>query len=259
LKWKKKSDATVAGSENGASAVVAEIAREAMRKPKGSEVSDTLLLGMAQGRDALAEKLAGLTAQPSAADPIAALSSAVDLLKKLQPGDGRAAAVDALAALDRAAEILKKLQPQPAPAQARSEPEDPLTYVDRVLNLADRLRPAASAVATGDGGSLQSVGVIVHEVATLVKDPLIIAMRMWADSKARSAAGAPATVARTQHQPAPAPQPEPAPAQVAISRRQYAVERHAGRSAAATDRLGFPNNAPDAQVAYSAEVGHRFR
>jgi hypothetical protein len=116
------------------------------------------------------------------------------LLPQQQPADG-------LALVDRVLSVAERLNP------ARpKEVEDPLVYVDRVLSLADKLRPAQSpVVATGDGGTaITAVAAIVHEVGTLLRDPLAIAAQMWAASKARNAAGA-QIPARSQPQAAPAP------------------------------------------------------
>jgi hypothetical protein len=124
------------------------------------------------------------------------------LLPQQQPADG-------LALVERVLSVAGKLNPARVEAQA----EDPLTYVDKVLSLADKLRPAQSSVTTPNGGNLADVAAIVHEVSALLKDPLTIAAQVWAASKARSVAGAPAT-ARTQPQPtAPTAAPLPVESQ----------------------------------------------
>jgi len=163
LKW-KKSDATTAGSENGASAVVAEIARDAMRKPK-TDVTEGMLLGMAEGRDKLAEKLASMTVQPAAADPIQALDRAVELIRKLTPNTPTAPAADPIQALDRAVDLLQKLQP------AASVQKGPVDAVTEMVELMKSLQQLAPAPALDAGrGILDAVGVIV----TALKDPLTL-------------------------------------------------------------------------------------
>ena len=97
-----------------------------------------LAIEQSRGRDELAEKLANRTMTPGM-DPVAALEKAVDLLKKLQPGDGKAAAVDPLAALDRAVELIDKLRPpQPAPVPAAP---DLLSQADKFATLFEKLKP----------------------------------------------------------------------------------------------------------------------
>jgi hypothetical protein len=112
-----------------------------------------------------------------ASDPtrIAALLRELkSLLPQQQPGDG-------LAMVDRVMSIVEKLNP----ARTRAEAQDPLDYVDKVLTLADKLRPQPTGLAaTGpEEGNLASVAAIVHEAADLLKNPLTIAMQVWAASK----------------------------------------------------------------------------
>lgn len=153
--------------------------------PQSDAISDAtkdLLLGMSKGRDELAEKLATL-AGGSGADPIAALDRAVELIKKLQPENGKAAASDPLAALDRAVELVKKLQPA-APAQLQKNPVEQVTeMVDLYSKLKDTF---GSGVASDGTGNLASVAAIVHDAAELLKNPLTIAAQVLA-SKARPA------------------------------------------------------------------------
>src|ERR1035441_5845697 len=140
LKW-KKSDAVTAGSENGASAVVAEIARDAMRKPK-TDVTEGMLLGMAEGRDKLAEKLASMTAQQPAADPIQALDRAADLIRKLTPNTPAAPTADPIQALYRAVALLQKLQPTPAATPIQKSPVDTVTEMVELMKSLQQLTPA---------------------------------------------------------------------------------------------------------------------
>ena len=179
LKWKKKSSAT-SGSEdgaNGASAVVAEIARDAMRKPK-TDVTEGMLLGMAEGRDKLAEKLASMTAQPAATDPIQALDRAVELIQKLTANKQTAPAADPIQALDRAVDLLKKLQPA---ASIQKSPIDQVTeMLDLVKGLQQLVPAPVPAVLDSGQGTLAAVGAIVNAL----KDPITILTQTWAASRA---------------------------------------------------------------------------
>jgi hypothetical protein len=150
-----------------------------------SDATTALLLGMSKGRDELAEKLATL-ASGSGADPITALDRAVELIKKLQPENGRTAAPDPLAALDRAVDLVKKLQPA-ALAQPQKNPAEQVT---EMVDLYSKLKDNFGSGGAADGaGNLASVAAIVHEVSELLKTPVAIAMQMWAASRARTAPG----------------------------------------------------------------------
>ena len=193
LKW-KKSDATTAGSENGASAVVAEIARDAMRKPK-TDVTEGMLLGMAEGRDKLAEKLASMTAQQPTADPIQALDRAADLIRKLTPNTPTAPTADPIQALDRAVALLQKLQPTPAATPIQKSPVDTVTEMVELMKSLQQLTPAP-AVDSG-GGTLAAVGVIV----TALKDPLTLLTQVLLQKLQPAPQGTAAVPQQVQPQP----------------------------------------------------------
>lgn len=91
-----------------------------------SEATTTLLLGMSKGRDELAEKLA--SHQPSATpDPIAAVDRLADLIKKIQPDNGKH--VDPVTALREAVELIRAVQPTAA------APADPIAQFKGVLEM----------------------------------------------------------------------------------------------------------------------------
>ena len=188
---------------------VLELVREAIRTERpelpsrGVETSDAaikLAIAQSQGRDDLAKELATRAAAPAPqSNPLGDLKTMVEVVKTLLPQQQQP--TDGLALVDRVLAMMQKLNPAPA----KPEAQDPLAYVDSVLSLADRLRPAQSAPAlpTGDDGSLAAVSAIIHEVAVLIKDPLLVAMQVWAASRAQNAAGALAAPARSQPQPTP--------------------------------------------------------
>ena len=179
-----------------------------------TEATTQLVLGMSKGRDELAAKLAELA---PGTDSLKSLDRAVELLKKLQPGSNPTA--DPIEALDRAVDLLKKLQPTP-----RAPEKNPVEQVTAMLDLVNKFKEIMPSAATETGGSdLSSIAVIVREVADLLKNPLTIAMNMWAVSKTHTSTAPSITTPPTSQSPPPQshtvpPQESPAPHQAQAGR-----------------------------------------
>jgi hypothetical protein len=82
LKWIK----LAAPSPEGNTKITEEL-KDGVKSPKAPSVTEELLLGMAQGRDALASKLAETAKQPTV-DPLTTLNQAVELIKSLHQPNG---------------------------------------------------------------------------------------------------------------------------------------------------------------------------
>jgi hypothetical protein len=159
-----------------------------------TEATTQLVLGMSKGRDELAAKLAELA---PGTDSLKSLDRAVELLKKLQPEVNPTAAP--IEALDRAVDLLRKLQPTP-----RALEKNPVEQVTAMLDLVYKFKEIMPSAATESGGSdLGSIAVIVREVADLLKNPLTIAMNMWATSKTHTSAAPSITTPPTPQSPPP--------------------------------------------------------
>jgi hypothetical protein len=95
---------------------------------------------------------------------------------------------DDLGTIDRVLSIIEKLTPRPAATEAA----DPIVYIEKILRVADKLRPPqpeAAPAPTGDGSNLAAIATIVHEVAGVLKDPVTIAAQVWAAKRNAAATG----------------------------------------------------------------------
>ena len=170
-----KADATNPG-DNGAliSKLVDKITDQktspTTQPPNGfGEAAATLLVGMARGRDELAERLANHTSAP--ADPIAAMDHMADLIKKIQPDSGKQA--DPLTALREAVELIRALQPAAAPA-------DPMAQLKGMLEMFKQAKeivggPENDAFVNSNGrsrlGSWQEFTVAIAPHLSQILDP----------------------------------------------------------------------------------------
>ncbi len=179
LKWIQNSQASAAATEESKRA---DDLGDTPRKSKAPSVSEELLLGMAQGRDALASKLAEVAKQQPNIDPIAALTQAVDLVRSLQPqaDSGKTEA----SSLERAINLLAKLHPPASPAptltelvtlaeklnpqRPKTESDDPIATLEKVLNISERIRPAQqeSTPAAAAGSEWASILAAVQPSLT---------------------------------------------------------------------------------------------
>jgi hypothetical protein len=219
LKWIQRSE-----SGNPAPAAAPEAAKaieelaDAIKKPKPPTVTEELLLGMAQGRDELASKLAE-AARQSNVDPIAALSKAVELVRSLQSQSD--SGKSEISTFERALAMWAKLQPTNQgvdilqlialveklnPPRPKSENEDDsISYIEKVLNVADRIRPPQETTAAGasvpESEWARIVAAMQPSITALITNfpqlVLGIKMAMKSDepgiSRPSAAAGPPAT------------------------------------------------------------------
>jgi len=192
------------------------------------EATTALILGMSQGRDALAEKLASHTA--GGADPVGALDRAVDLLKKLQPATPVDSKLELVAILrDELTDVRKQLAEDRAEQRrlqqelfaAKTTPPVARDLADEFTKNLQTFNRVREQVAPGTEGipsatepnswvtflSSQAGGLAVNKVLTLV-DVLVQKLAPRSTPPAPSAATVAAPAPSPGQQP-PAPQAQP--------------------------------------------------